>query len=215
MAIGGESCSSSTVSSIGTSEDVQSFNSVHDNPNLKITSQLLDGLNYVRLAQSVKLFVGGRGKIGFLLGTEKELAESDPKYAKWFSDDSIVKTWLINSIQPTISAGYLFTNNAHLIWESLRKPTTTKIYAKIVEKTQVLQFLAGINLDFEYARVHLLDRTPFPTLVEAYTLSLRSESSVTYASHLRDPFRDFCYGCSLCLSGTTVSFLTNFTYIIT
>ncbi|KAF6134235.1 hypothetical protein GIB67_010034 [Kingdonia uniflora] len=50
MAIGDESSSSSIVSSIGTSEDVQSFNSVHDNPNLKITSQLLDGLNYVRWA---------------------------------------------------------------------------------------------------------------------------------------------------------------------
>ncbi|KAF6138056.1 hypothetical protein GIB67_042961 [Kingdonia uniflora] len=88
MAIGGES--SSNVSLIGTSEDAQSFNYVHDNPNLKITSQLLDGLNYVRWAQSVKLFVGGRGKIRFLLGTEKEVAESDPKYAKWFSDDSMV-----------------------------------------------------------------------------------------------------------------------------
>ncbi|KAF6167535.1 hypothetical protein GIB67_031736 [Kingdonia uniflora] len=127
MAIGDESSSSSTVSSIGTSEDVQSFNSVHDNPNLKITSQLLDGLNHVRWAQSVKLFVGGRGKIGFLLGTEKEPAKSDPKYAKWFSDDSMVRTWLINSMQSTISVGYLFTNNTHLIWESLRKICVSSI----------------------------------------------------------------------------------------
>ncbi|KAF6141987.1 hypothetical protein GIB67_037955 [Kingdonia uniflora] len=221
MTIGDESSSSSIVSSIGTSEDVQSFNSVHDNPNLKITSQLLDDLNYVRWAQSVKLFVGGRGKIGFLLGTEKEPAESYFKYAKWFSDDSMVRTWLINSMQPTISAGYLFTNNAYLIWESLRKvysqlennarifqlsneignfkqgtqtlgmyyarvrlsweelshydsfiewpasapsektlipPTVAEIYAKIVEKTRVFQFLAGLNPDFEYARVHLLSK---------------------------------------------------------
>ncbi|KAF6155618.1 hypothetical protein GIB67_034713 [Kingdonia uniflora] len=43
-------------------------------------------------------------------------------------------------------------------------PTATEIYAKIVEKTRVFQFLAGLNPDFEYARVHLLDRTPFPTL---------------------------------------------------
>ncbi|KAF6162599.1 hypothetical protein GIB67_003145 [Kingdonia uniflora] len=82
MAIGDESSlsSSSAVSLIRTSEDVQSFNSVHDNPNLKITSQLLDGLNYVRWVQSMKLFVGGRGKIGFLLGTKIEPAETNPKY---------------------------------------------------------------------------------------------------------------------------------------
>ncbi|KAF6168218.1 hypothetical protein GIB67_011603, partial [Kingdonia uniflora] len=72
-------------------------------------------------AQSVKLFVSSRGKIGFLLDTEKEPAELDPKNAKWFSDYSMVRTWLINSMQPTISAGYLLTNNEHLIWESLRK----------------------------------------------------------------------------------------------
>ncbi|KAF6156985.1 hypothetical protein GIB67_039746, partial [Kingdonia uniflora] len=212
MAIGDESSSSSTISSIGSSEDVQSFNSIHDNPNLKITSQLLYGLNYVRWAHSAKLFVGGRRKIGFLLGIEKEPANSYPKYAKWFSDDYMVKTWLINYMQPTISVGYLFTNNTHLIWESLRKvysqrennarifqlsneienvkqwtasapsekvltpPTAIEIYAKIVEKIRVFQFLVGLNPDFEYAQVHLLDRTSFPTLEEAHTYCLSDQS---------------------------------------
>ncbi|KAF6162699.1 hypothetical protein GIB67_022358 [Kingdonia uniflora] len=120
-------------------------------------------------------------------------------------------------MQLTISVVYLFTNNAHLIWESLRKvysqpennarifqlsneignfkqgtqtlgmyyarlqssweqlshynsfiewsasapsenvpipPTAAEIYAKIVEKTRVFQFLAGLNPDFKYARVY-------------------------------------------------------------
>ncbi|KAF6137482.1 hypothetical protein GIB67_027869 [Kingdonia uniflora] len=51
-------------------------------------------------------------------------------------------------------------------------PTAAEIYAKIVEKIRVFQFLAGLNLDFEYARVHLLDRTPFPTLEEAHAYCL-------------------------------------------
>ncbi|KAF6165553.1 hypothetical protein GIB67_006443 [Kingdonia uniflora] len=161
MAIGDESSSISTVSSIGTSKDVQSFNSVHDNPNLKITLQLLDGLNYVRWAQSVKLFVGGRGKIRFFLGTKRELAESDPStqtlgmyYARLRSSweeishyDSFIE-WPASAPTEKVSI----------------PPTAAEIYAKIVEKTRVFQFLAGLNPDFEYARVHLLDRTPFPTL---------------------------------------------------
>ncbi|KAH7543796.1 hypothetical protein JRO89_XS15G0021100 [Xanthoceras sorbifolium] len=182
---------------VGTGEEVQSFNSVHDNPNLKITSHLLDGLNYVRWTQSVKLYVGGHGKIGFLLRTEKEPALTDAKYAKWFSNDSMVRTWLINSMQPTISARYLFTNNAALIWDSLRKVYSPKennarifqlsneignfkqaaeIYAKIVEKNRVFQFFAGLNSEFEYARVHLLDRSPFPTLEEAHSYCLSDQS---------------------------------------
>ncbi|KAF6143306.1 hypothetical protein GIB67_039089 [Kingdonia uniflora] len=58
-------------------------------------------------------------------------------------------------------------------------PTVAEIYAKIAEKTRVFQFLAGLNPDFEYARVHLLNRAPLPTLEEsnAYCLSDMSRRS--------------------------------------
>ncbi|KAF6162674.1 hypothetical protein GIB67_013288 [Kingdonia uniflora] len=160
----------------------------------KPPEQLLDGLNYVRWAQFVKLFVGGHGKIGFLLGTEKEPAELDLKYAKWFSDDSMVYSQrennarifkLFNEIgnfkQGTQTLGMYYAR-LRSSWEKLshydsfiewlasapseKVPiplTTTKIYAKIVEKTQVFQFLVGLNPDFEGICI----------------LSLRSELSVT------------------------------------
>ncbi|KAF6161873.1 hypothetical protein GIB67_002583 [Kingdonia uniflora] len=59
-------------------------------------------------------------------------------------------------------------------------PMVAEIYAKIVEKTRVFQFLVGLNPDFEYTQVHLLDRTPFPTLEEecAYCLSDQSRRSL-------------------------------------
>ncbi|KAF6147875.1 hypothetical protein GIB67_014455 [Kingdonia uniflora] len=169
MAIGDESSSSSTVSSIGTSEDVQSFNYIHDNPNLKITSQLFDGLNYVRWAQSVKLFVDGREKIRFFLDTEKEPVKSDLKYAKWFSDDLMVRTWLINSIQPTISSKCLFTNNAHLIWESLRK-----VYSQRENNARIFQLSNEIE-NFKQG-TQTLGMTPFPTLEEAHAYYLSDQS---------------------------------------
>ncbi|KAF6149674.1 hypothetical protein GIB67_017407 [Kingdonia uniflora] len=55
-------------------------------------------------------------------------------------------------------------------------PTTAAIYAKIVEKARVFQFLAGLNPDFEYARVHLVNMTPFPTLEEAHAYCLFDQS---------------------------------------
>ncbi|KAF6136038.1 hypothetical protein GIB67_006930 [Kingdonia uniflora] len=51
-------------------------------------------------------------------------------------------------------------------------PMAAEIYAKIMVKTRVFQFLIGLNLDFEFEQVDLLDRTPFPTLEEAYTYCL-------------------------------------------
>ncbi|KAF6141506.1 hypothetical protein GIB67_012268 [Kingdonia uniflora] len=55
-------------------------------------------------------------------------------------------------------------------------PMVVEIYAKIVEKTWVFQFLAGLNPDFEYARVYLLDRTHFPTLKVAHAYCLSDQS---------------------------------------
>ncbi|KAF6150845.1 hypothetical protein GIB67_020928, partial [Kingdonia uniflora] len=121
-------------------------------------------------------------------------------------------------MQPTISAGYLFTNNAQLIWELLHKvysqrennakifqlsneirnfkqasapsekvripPTAAEIYAKIMEKTRVFQFLAGLNPNFEYVRVHLLDRTHFPTLEMAHAYCLSDQSRRSPMPHI-------------------------------
>ncbi|KAF6136890.1 hypothetical protein GIB67_018929 [Kingdonia uniflora] len=212
MAIDDESSSSSIVSSIGTSEDVQSFNSIHDNPNLKITSQLLDGYNYIRWAQSGKLFVGGHGKIGFLLGTEKEPVKSNSKYVKWSSDDSMESLHKVYSKRENNARIFQLSNEIENFkkgtktfgmyyarlrssWEELSHyhsfiewpasapsenvpipPTGAEIYVKIVEKARVFQFLAGLNPNFEYVRVHILDRTLFPTLEEAYTYCLFDQS---------------------------------------
>ncbi|KAF6169035.1 hypothetical protein GIB67_038532 [Kingdonia uniflora] len=183
MAIGDESSSSLTVSSIGTSEDFPSFNSVYNNPNLKITSQLLDALNYVRWAQSVKLFVGGRGKIGFLLGTEKEPAKSDPKIFQLSNEIENFKqgTQTLGMYYARLRSSWeeLSHYDSFIEWPAsalsekvLIPPTTAEIYTMIVEKTRVFLFLAGLNPDFEYARVHLLDMTPFPTLEEAHAYCL-------------------------------------------
>ncbi|KAF6165589.1 hypothetical protein GIB67_021859 [Kingdonia uniflora] len=175
------------------------------------------------LQQFVKLFVGGLGKIRFLLGTEKEPAL---KYAKWFLDDLMVRTWLINSMQPTISAWVLRlwgcimrdfdrVGKNYLIMIALSSgqlasapsekvlipPTTTESYAKIVEKTRVFQFLVELNPDFEYAQVHLLDGTPFLTLEEAHAYCLSDQSRRSPMSPISGiPLKTFYYGYPLPLS---------------
>ncbi|KAF6156510.1 hypothetical protein GIB67_011311 [Kingdonia uniflora] len=80
-------------------------------------------------------------------------------------------------MQPTISVGYLFTNNGHLIWESLRK-----VYSQRENNTRIFQLsneienFKQLNPDFNYVRVHLLDRTPFLTLEEAHAYCFSDQS---------------------------------------
>ncbi|KAF6155895.1 hypothetical protein GIB67_039226 [Kingdonia uniflora] len=120
---------------------------------------------------------------------KKKLAESDPKY------DSMVRTWLINSMQPTISAGCLFTNNAHLIWESLRKGTQTlgmyyarhrssweelSHYDSFIEwpaSTPSENVLTPPTAAEIYAKIVEKTRvTHFPTLEEAHAYCLSDQS---------------------------------------
>ncbi|KAF6171660.1 hypothetical protein GIB67_042175, partial [Kingdonia uniflora] len=110
--------------------------------------ELLNGFSYVRWAQSMKLFIGGREKIGFLLGTEKGTAKSDPK---------VLRLW------GCIMRDFDRLENNYLIMIASSN-------GKLAYHVQ------RVNPDFEYAQIHLLDRTHFPTLEEAYAYCLSDQS---------------------------------------
>ena len=45
-----------------------SSHGTNDSPSLRITTHKLSGLNFLRWSQSVKLFIRGKGKLGYLTG---------------------------------------------------------------------------------------------------------------------------------------------------
>ncbi|XP_059637237.1 uncharacterized protein LOC132279314 [Cornus florida] len=65
-------------------------------------------------------------------------------------------------------------------FHSWKDPDDAVLYAGIVEKNRVFQFLARLNDEFEYARVHLLGLSSFPTLEDAYSYVLSDESCRTH-----------------------------------
>ena len=67
---------------------------------------------YLQWSQSVKIVICGRGKFKYLTGEAKAPVATDPVYNIWFAENSIVHTWLINSMEPRISCRYLFLKTA-------------------------------------------------------------------------------------------------------
>ena len=51
----------------------------------QLTVHKLNGKNYLEWAQSVKLVIDGKGKLGYLTGETKQPAETDPTYKTWRS----------------------------------------------------------------------------------------------------------------------------------
>ena len=58
---------------------------VGSNMSLFLTTHKLNGRNYLEWAQSVKLAIDGRGKLGHLIGEITRPAVGDPNMAIWSS----------------------------------------------------------------------------------------------------------------------------------
>lgn len=70
----------------------------HKNHTVQITTIELKGANYFCWSQSVRLYLWGRGKIGYITGDKKQPDKADTYYDTWDTEKSMVITWLVNSM---------------------------------------------------------------------------------------------------------------------
>jgi len=90
--------------------------SSNDLPMLQ-SSYRLDGNNYLQWAQLVRATLKGRKKLNHLEGNPP--AKTNSKYEDWDDEDSLIMTWLWNSMTPEISRNCMFFSTAKEIWENL------------------------------------------------------------------------------------------------
>ena len=95
---------------------------------------------YLQWSQSVKIVICGRGKFEYLTGEAKAPVATDPVYNIWFAENSIVHTWLINSMEPRISCRYLFLKTAKDVWD-----TAQWMYSDLGNVSQVLEIQSKLK----------------------------------------------------------------------
>ncbi|XP_073307164.1 uncharacterized protein [Primulina huaijiensis] len=145
-----------------------------DISSIQITTQKLNGRNYLQWAQSVKIVICGRGKLGYLTGELKPPTQSDPTHKNWLVENSIVLAWLINSMEPEISRRCLWFHTAKEVWELLTVYCSIKIRSNL-EKERVFYFLAGLNRNIDDVRGRVVARDPFPSPEDAFAKVRREE----------------------------------------
>ena len=87
-----------------------------------LTVEQLQGKNYRVWAQSIKLLVDGKGKLGYLTGevlkpTSTEVAAAQ----RWQSENSLVTAWLVNSMAPALKRTYMYLPTAKDVWDAVRE----------------------------------------------------------------------------------------------
>ena len=105
----------------------------HNAPHtIQITSIKLNGDNFVRWSQSVRMYIRGREKTGYITGDTPAPLQEDPNYAKWDAENSMVMTWLVNSMEEEIGSNYMCYSTAQELWESV-----SQMYSDMGNQSQV------------------------------------------------------------------------------
>ena len=76
---------------------------------VQITTIRLNENNFLRWSKFVRMYIRGRGKIGYLTGDTKEPVRTNPSYATWNAENSMIMAWLVNSMEEEISSNYVLS----------------------------------------------------------------------------------------------------------
>jgi len=77
-----------------------------DHPGAQIVSIKLAGPNFQKWSRTVKIALRTKGKLGFIDGSCARPAPNSLKFDQWIKCDSMVVTWLLNSMMPELSEAF-------------------------------------------------------------------------------------------------------------
>ena len=89
---------------------------------LPITGHKLNGQNYTQQARSVRIFLQGKGKEEYITGDAKQPEkDDDPNQKKWKLENSLVMSWLLNTMTTEIGEDFMYFNTAKEIWDAAQQ----------------------------------------------------------------------------------------------
>ena len=90
-----------------------------DHPGMVLVTAPLTGSNYLTWSQSMKIALISKHKLGFVNGKCVQPDMNSKEYEAWLRADSMVISWILNSISKDIVDAFLYTNTAKKLWDEL------------------------------------------------------------------------------------------------
>ncbi|GFZ03747.1 serine/threonine-kinase ATM-like protein [Actinidia rufa] len=139
-------------------------------PGARITSELLNEKNFAAWSRSVCLFLGGKGKSGWLLGTITKPNATDPKFVQWEIDNCTILGCLFNSMEPQIYHVFMYHDMVPLLWSSLTKILDGRNLLSMSPSASSPRRQMGLKPEFEALRTQIVNTTPMPSIFEAFAM---------------------------------------------
>ncbi|KAL2227927.1 UNVERIFIED_CONTAM: hypothetical protein Sindi_1772400 [Sesamum indicum] len=92
-----------------------------DHPGMMLVSAPLTGNNYLNWSFGVKRALREKIKLCFIDGTSTKPNANDPHFEQWIRIDSMVTTWILNSISKDIVEAFMYTKSSTNLWEDLEQ----------------------------------------------------------------------------------------------
>lgn len=88
---------------------------------LPITGHKLNGQNFIQWARSVRIFLEGKGKECYITGESKKPEKDDPKLQKWKLENSLVMSWLLNTMTNETGENFMYFETAKEMWNAVEE----------------------------------------------------------------------------------------------
>ncbi|XP_022848803.1 uncharacterized protein LOC111371127 [Olea europaea var. sylvestris] len=108
---------------------------ISESTSLQITTIWLNGKNFLQWSRSALMVIRGRGRLGYVTGTTIKPDESDPTYATWDAQNSMVMAWIVNSMEEDIRESYLYYSTTKELWDAL-----TVAFSDLENSAQLFEF---------------------------------------------------------------------------
>jgi len=89
--------------------------------NLQITGHKLNGQNYTQWARSVHLFLQGKGKEEYITDEATKPHEGDAKLKTWKLENSLVMSWLLNTMTNEIGGYFMYFSTTKEKWDATQE----------------------------------------------------------------------------------------------
>lgn len=88
---------------------------------LKVNIPKMNGNNYNEWAQTVRLVLDSKRKLSFFTGAIAEPTTGDPRYKQQKSENSLIITWLVSSMETGIGKPYIFLPSSKDVQEAVKE----------------------------------------------------------------------------------------------
>ncbi|RVW87743.1 Retrovirus-related Pol polyprotein from transposon RE1 [Vitis vinifera] len=153
-----------------------------------ITGHKLNGHNYLQWSQSVLLFICSKGKDEYLTREAAMPKTTELGFRKWKIENSMIMSWLINSMNNDIGENFLLSGTAKDIWDAAKETyssseNTSELFQ--VESAlhdfrqgeqSVTQYYNTLTRELDDVRDRIMGIKPLPSLREAFSEVRREES---------------------------------------